>query len=164
MTNWLGRISITICLICMNVYFQAPSYAATLDDISYSSLPGDRAQIQLTLSEPVSADPLNFTIDNPARIVVDFPDTSLNIAEKNQSIGIGAAHSVSVVEAAGRTRVVLNLVKSVGYDMSVQGNTVTLTLAAASDSTVSSAASASSTSAGNFGLKRMCDRSASAVS
>ncbi len=145
MTNWLGRISITICLICMSVYFQAPSIAATLDDMSYSSLPGDRVQIQLKLSEPVQAEPLNFTIDNPARIVVDFPNTSLNVAEKNQAIGIGAAHSASLVEAAGRTRVVLNLVKSVGYDMSVQGNTVTLTLAASADSSVSSPARASST-------------------
>ena len=135
MNKWLGRISTTICLICMSVYFQAQTHAATLDDMSYSSLPGDRVQIQLKLSEPVQGEPLNFTIDNPARIVVDFPDTSLNIAEKNQSIGIGAAHSVSVVEAAGRTRVVLNLVKSVGYDMSIQGDTVTLTLAAATDAT-----------------------------
>lgn len=145
MTNWLGRISITICLVCMNVYFQAPTYAATLDDMSYSSLPGDRVQIQLKLSEPVLAEPLNFTIDNPARIVVDFPDTSLNITEKTQAIGIGAAHSASIVEAAGRTRVVLNLVKSVAYDMSVQGDTVTLTLAATTDSAVSSPARASST-------------------
>jgi type IV pilus assembly protein PilQ len=133
MNKWLGRISTTICLISMIVYFQAQSHAATLDDLTYSSLPGDRTQIQLKLSEPVQGEPLNFTIDNPARIVVDFPDTSLNIAQKNQTIGIGAAHSVSVVEAAGRTRVVLNLVKSVAYDMSVQGNTVTLTLAAAAD-------------------------------
>ena len=149
MTKWLGRISTTICLICMSVYFQAQTHAATLDDMSYSSLPGDRAQIQLKLSEPVQGEPLNFTIDNPARIVVDFPDTSLNIAEKNQSIGIGAAHSVSVVEAAGRTRVVLNLVKSVGYDMSVQGNTVTLTLAAGAEATTQSPERAASVRTGS---------------
>lgn len=148
MTRWLGRISTTICLICMSVYFQAQTHAATLDDMSYSSLPGDRAQIQLKLSDPVQGEPLNFTIDNPARIVVDFPDTSLNIAEKNQTIGIGAAHSVSVVEAAGRTRVVLNLVKSVGYDMSVQGNTVTLTLAAGAEATTQSAERAASVMTG----------------
>jgi type IV pilus assembly protein PilQ len=155
MTKWLGRISVTICLVSMSVYFQAQSNAATLDDLSYSALPGDRAQIQLKLSEPVAAEPLNFTIDNPARIVVDFPDTSLNITEKNQSIGIGAAHSISVVEAAGRTRVVLNLVKSVGYDMAVQGDTVTLTLAAAADTSVSTPARA----AGVTGSSRSFDAS-----
>jgi len=131
MTNWLDRIKATICLICLSVFMQTQSSAATLDNISYSSLPGDRVQLVLELSEPVGEKPLSFTIDNPARIVLDFPGTSLNVAEKNQSIGIGVAHSVSAVEAAGRTRVVLNLVRSVAYDMEVQGNKVNITLAAA---------------------------------
>ncbi|MBM2829580.1 MAG: type pilus assembly protein PilQ [Gammaproteobacteria bacterium] len=131
MTNWLDRIKATIYLICLSVFMQTQSSAATLDNISYSSLPGDRVQLVLELSEPVGEKPLSFTIDNPARIVLDFPGTTLNVAEKNQSIGIGVAHSVSAVEAAGRTRVVLNLVRSVAYDMEVQGNKVNITLAAA---------------------------------
>ena len=151
MTRWLGRIGVLTGLICL---FQAHSFAATLDDISYSSLPGDRAQIELKLSEPVQGEPLNFTIDNPARVVLDFPDTSLNLGQKNQDIGIGAAHSVSAVEAAGRTRVVLNLTKAVGYELSVEGNSVMVRLAAAGASTPSQAAASptltSTASAGSF--------------
>jgi len=64
-------------------------YAISLDNVSFASLPGERVQIKLTLSEALPADPLNFTIDNPARIAVDFPNTSLNLAEKSQTIGIG---------------------------------------------------------------------------
>jgi len=71
---------------------------------------------------------LSFTIDNPARIALDFPNTTLGAVTKNQSIDVGVAHSVSAVEAAGRTRVVLNLVKSVPYEIDVQGSTVTVTL------------------------------------
>ncbi len=130
-TNWLDRITATICLICLGVFMQSLSSAATLDNISYSSLPGERVQLVLELSEPIAEKPLSFTIDNPARIVLDFPGTTLNVAQKNQSIGIGVAHSVSAVEAAGRTRVVLNLVRSVSYDMEIQGNKVNVTLAAA---------------------------------
>lgn len=102
--------------------------AATLDGISYTSLPGDRVQLRLQLSEPLGADPLSFTIDNPARIAIDFPGTSLNLAEKTQNIGIGNAESVTAVEAGGRTRVVVNLVNMVPYDLSSDGNVVTLTL------------------------------------
>lgn len=142
MKTWRSRISTTFYLICMTVFLQAQSHAATLDDITYSSLPGDRVQLDIKLSEPLQGEPLNFTIDNPARIVLDFPDTSLNIAEKNKSIGIGVAHSVSTVEAAGRTRVVLNLVKPVSYDMQVEGDTVKLILAAAADVASSSTAPA----------------------
>ena len=131
MNTWPGHISKIICLICVSMLFQVKAYATTLDDISFSTLPGDRVKFDLTLSDPVQGEPLNFTIDNPARIVLDFPDTTLNLKQKNIAVGLGAAHSVSAVEAAGRTRVVLNLVNSVGYDMDVQGNTVTVTLAGA---------------------------------
>lgn len=102
--------------------------AATLDNISYTSLPGDRVQIRLELSAPVGPEPLSFTIDNPARIAIDFPGTTLNLAEKSRDIGIGNAQSVTAVEAEGRTRVVVNLVNMVPYDLTSSGNVVILTL------------------------------------
>ncbi len=104
------------------------SYAVSLDDVSFASLPGDRAQIKLSLSEPLSADPLNFTIDNPARIALDFPGVSLNLQQKSQTIGIGMANSLNAVEAAGRTRVVINLTRAVSYTLDVEGNTVVINL------------------------------------
>ncbi len=110
--------------------FSATVQAATLDNISYSVLPGERVQLQIELSEPMEGEPLNFTIDNPARIALDFPNTQLGSVKKSQSIDVGVAHSVSAVEAAGRTRVVLNLVKSVPYEIDVQGSTVIVTLGA----------------------------------
>lgn len=102
--------------------------AATLDNISYSVLPGERVQLKIELSEAMQGEPLSFAIDHPARIALDFPNTSLGDVEKNQSIDVGVAHSVSAVEASGRTRVVLNLVKSVPYEVDVQGSSVTVTL------------------------------------
>lgn len=104
------------------------AWAVTLDNINYSSLPGDRVQLRLELSEPVGAEPLSFTIDNPARVALDFPGTSLNVAQKSQTIGIGNAESVTAVEADGRTRVVVNLVNLVPYDIRSDGNVVTVTL------------------------------------
>jgi type IV pilus assembly protein PilQ len=111
-----------LSLICSS------AYAISLDDVSFASLPGERVQIKLTLSEALSAEPLNFTIDNPARIAVDFPGTTLNLQENSRTIGIGMANSLSAVEAAGRTRVVINLTRSVSYTMDVEGNSVVLNL------------------------------------
>ncbi len=124
MTKQLGHI---VSIFGFMGFFVV-SQAATLDDISYSVLPGERVQLQIELSEPMQGEPLSFTIDNPARIALDFPNTTLGAVTKNQSIDVGVAHSVSVVEAAGRTRVVLNLVRSVPYEIDVQGSTVTVTL------------------------------------
>jgi len=133
MTKQLGHI---VSIFGFMGFF-AVAQAATLDDISYSVLPGERVQLQIELSEPMQGEPLSFTIDNPARIALDFPNTTLGAVTKNQSIDVGVAHSVSAVEAAGRTRVVLNLVRSVPYEIDVQGSTVTVTLGDVSGAAVS---------------------------
>ena len=141
MISWLERITASILLVFAGAMLQTTVFAATLDDISYTSLPGDQVKLEMQLSEPLDEEPLNFTIDNPARIVLDFPDTSLNFSEKNLAIGIGAAQSVSSVEAAGRTRVVLNLSNPVAYEMEVQGDKVVLTLVPESGESMSPAPS-----------------------
>ncbi len=99
----------------------------TLQEISSASLPGGKVQIKLRHSAPPPA-PLSFTIDNPARIVLDFADTAHSLAQSSQSVGIGAVRSVSVASAKGRTRVVLNLDQLVPYETRTDGNDVYLTL------------------------------------
>lgn len=99
----------------------------TITEINYSSLPGDQVQVRMSM-ENLAAEPGSFTIDNPARIAFDFPNTKVKLASKNQNIGIGVARSISAVEAGGRTRVVLNLSRLVTYNTYVDGNDVVVTL------------------------------------
>lgn len=122
----------------------------TLNEISYASLPGDRVQVELQLSGPVD-EPLSFAIDNPARVALDFPGVSLNLANKTAEIGVGMARSVTAVEAAGRTRVVLSLVKLVPYSMKVDGNRVLLTLEGATTAAGSALSSGQMIAAGDGG-------------
>ena len=97
----------------------------TLQAIDFAELPGNKTQITLTLSKPAPA-PLSFTIDNPARIALDFPNTSNGLKQRSQDIGIGMAESITAVEAQGRTRVVVNLVDMVPYETHTDGNQVIL--------------------------------------
>jgi type IV pilus assembly protein PilQ len=99
----------------------------TLQSVDVAGLPGNKAQITLTLSKPAPA-PLSFTIDNPARIALDFPDTSNGLAQRSQDIGIGVAESLTAVEAQGRTRVVVNLSDMVPYEAHADGNKIILTV------------------------------------
>ncbi len=108
----------------------AESKGPSLDEISFSTLPGDRVEVKLSLSEKMD-EPLHFAIDNPARIAVDLPGIGLNLPRKTQTIGVGMARSIVAVEAGGRTRVVLNLVKLVPYGLRVEGKAVYLTLESA---------------------------------
>ena len=128
MNNWIMTLSTATLAGALSMTLGIGSaMATTLDGVSFSKLPGDRVEIRLQLSEPV-AEPLSFAIDNPARVALDFPAVSLNLPSKSQPIGVGMARSVSAVEAAGRTRVVLNLVQLVPYTLQVRGSQILVTL------------------------------------
>ena len=109
----------------------AAAEMAALQDLKISSLPGERVEIRLLFTAPVES-PAGFTIDNPPRIALDFPGVKNELPAKSQVIGVGAARSLTAVEAQGRTRVVLNLSQVVPYETRVDGRAVTLTLESAS--------------------------------
>ncbi len=104
---------------------QAASNA--LLDISHVTLPGNKQQLALTLSGPVQ-EPRAFTIDNPARIALDLPDTTNQLDERNIRISAGLLQNVTTVEAGGRTRVVINLASMIPYQTSIRGNQLFITL------------------------------------
>ncbi len=98
-----------------------------IEDISYVALPGNRLSIRMKMTHPPQL-PNAFTITKPPRISLDFPGTRLALAKKSLKIGEGAVVSLNAVEAEGRARVVLNLVKNAGYNTSIVGNELILTV------------------------------------
>src|SRR5512139_2106437 len=110
----------------------APQWALaanTLQDISYSALPGNKLQIVLTTATP-SGEPLSFTADNPARSALDFADTQSGLKNKNVAVGVGLVRSINAVEAGDRTRVVVNLIDSAPHFIQTSGNQVIVTVGA----------------------------------
>jgi type IV pilus assembly protein PilQ len=135
-TRRLARVGRTLLLLTGSILLGgslASAYAAeqaatnSLKSVEFAGLPGNKAQIILTLSNTATS-PLSFTIDNPARIALDFPATKNELAQRTQNIGIGMAESMTAIEAQGRTRVVVNLVEMVPYEAHTEGNKVVLTL------------------------------------
>jgi type IV pilus assembly protein PilQ len=117
------RALVTIGLL----FFTAVSNAAELRSIEFSSLPGDKAKIQLTFSEPVE-NPNSFATDDPARIVVDLANVQNKLPERTKQVNVGVTRSISAVEAGDRTRMVINLLKKVPYSISQQGNQMLITI------------------------------------
>jgi len=108
----------------------APVAAApkvVLQDVLYSKLPGDRVQITLKMSGPVP-EPRSFSITNPARVSLDFSNVRVGMDKKTVTIKQGAVTSVTAVEAEGRSRIVLSLIKSVPYSTSTRGNDFIITV------------------------------------
>jgi type IV pilus assembly protein PilQ len=98
-----------------------------LQDIQVQSLPGQRVELKLILSG-TAPDPLAFTIEDPARIALDLPETSLGLSSRRRDVNLGPLDTVLTAEANGRTRVVLNLDAMVPYDTRKSGNTIFVTL------------------------------------
>ena len=105
--------------------------ANQLQDISFSALPGNRVEIVLTTSEPVSQ-PASFTTDNPARIAIDLVNTTSSLEQKVTPVAIGLARSVTAIEAGDRTRVVINLLEQVSHEIRTEGNRLIVSIGAGS--------------------------------
>jgi len=120
-----GRFTIMLCLSL--IAGSAMAQTNQLKGISYSKLTGDRVQVTLNFSNTPS-EPLSFTIDDPARIAMDFKDTQNALKVRNTQVGIGATRSVTTAEANNRTRVVFNLSNMVSYSSNISGNDVIVTL------------------------------------
>ncbi|WP_181296463.1 type IV pilus secretin PilQ [Pseudomonas sp. Q2-TVG4-2] len=101
--------------------------AANLNSLDVASLPGDRVELKLAFDEPVPT-PRGYTLDQPARIALDLPGVSSKLASKNHELGVGNARSVTVVEAQGRTRLIVNLTSLVPYSTRVDGNNLFVVL------------------------------------
>jgi len=104
-----------------------------LQDIQVHSLPGQRVELKLILSG-TAPDPLAFTIEDPARIALDLPDTALGLSSRRRDVNLGPLDTVLTAEANGRTRVVLNLDTMVPYETRKSGNTIFVTLGMADGS------------------------------
>ncbi|NNF67810.1 MAG: type IV pilus secretin PilQ [Gammaproteobacteria bacterium] len=100
-----------------------------LQDIEIQALPGQKLQLRLQMSGP-APEPMSFTIDRPARISLDLPDTGLALSSRRKDVDIGSLRTILAAEASGRTRVVLNLDSLVSYDTRVEGNSIYVTLGA----------------------------------
>ena len=90
---------------------------------------GGVVNVKLTFSQALTKLPLGFAVAKPARIAVDFPNTSNGLGKNSQTYNEGELRSVNVIEADGRTRLVLNLNQAMTYESAIDGNSLVLTLA-----------------------------------
>ena len=100
-----------------------------LESIKTQVLAGNKIELTLKLAD-AAPQPLLFTVDNPARIALDLPQTAVAMDSRRLDVNQGVLDTVNVAEANGRTRVVLNVDNLVPYETRVQGNNILVTLAA----------------------------------
>src|SRR5690554_5855156 len=115
--------------------------AVTLEDVSFSSLPGERLEVTMKF-DGTPPEPKGYTIERPARIAVDLADTTSGLSQRSIPLGSGNAQSLTVVETKDRTRLIFNLVELVPHSTVRNNNSLVMTIGGDSGLAVSGTRSA----------------------
>src|SRR6201996_7119049 len=98
-----------------------------LTSVDVQTLSGQQVQLKLHMSGP-APEPLPFTIDKPARIAFDLPNTPLALSQRRFDVRSGGVDTVLAAEANGRARLVVNVDSLMPYTTKVDGNDIVVTL------------------------------------
>jgi type IV pilus assembly protein PilQ len=99
-----------------------------VESIDFSSIQGGKVVVKIGLREPLAAAPQGFTVTNPPRVAIDLPDTVNALHRSQIDAGEGDLRSVSVVQTANRTRLVMNLSRNMSFTQAVDGKLLVVTL------------------------------------
>jgi len=103
---------------------------------------GGNIVVRIATKDPLKAVPPSFTVANPARIVFDFANTTNGLGRNAQDVGQGELRSMNVVQGSDRTRLVLNLRRTVSHEVALDGKNIVVTLSAAAAATGSASQTA----------------------
>lgn len=82
--------------------------------------------VKLTFKEALAALPSGFSIAQPARVALDFPNTTNGLGKSSEIYNEGNLQSANIVQAEGRTRLVFNLAKAMSYEAKIEGKSLLL--------------------------------------
>jgi type IV pilus assembly protein PilQ len=123
--------ALAMLIACVPAAALAQDVQNRLESVEVQTLSGQQVQLKLHTSGP-APQPLAFTIDRPARISLDLPGVALALPQRRIDVKSGGIDSVVAGEGGGRTRLVLNMDSLQPYDTKVDGNSVIVTVGAAS--------------------------------
>jgi type IV pilus assembly protein PilQ len=148
MTGKLGAAlaALALALAAPVAWAQGPAKNA-VESINFSSIQGGKIIVKVGLREPLATVPQGFAVTNPPRIAIDLPDT-VNALNRNQiDAGEGDLKSVSIVQTASRTRLVMNLARNLTYTQAIDGRQLVVTIDGSQVSSSSAAVSTAPSSA-----------------
>jgi len=134
--NMVETMTKRILLTVLSLLLSGYAFGVTMEDIEFSSLPGDKTEIRM-IFDGVPPDPTGYTIEQPARIALDLSGVMSGLPAKHHPLGSGNARSVTVVEAGDRTRVIVSMGELVAYSSRVIGNSLYVLVGAEDDGLVS---------------------------
>lgn len=122
--RWVGKTA----LVTASALFSMAAYAQnTIENIT-GFVQGGSEVVRVDLTEPLTALPAGFVVQNPPRIALDLPGVDSKVSRQLQEFNRGNLRSAQVVQGNGRSRVVINLKQSTTYRADISGKSLLVTL------------------------------------
>jgi type IV pilus assembly protein PilQ len=83
---------------------------------------GDQVLLKVQMSAPLKALPGNWSVLEPPRVVIDFPDTDNQSGQATQQVATGDLKSLNLVQVEKLTRLVLNLYRPTKFSTEIVGD------------------------------------------
>ena len=116
----LRTLFVVLCALTGSVTSAAD---ANLTDVQFSSQPGGRFEVRMDFDN-TPPEPKGYNIEKPARIAIDLTGVTSQLKQKKFPLSYGNATSAVILEAGGRTRMILNLVELAPYTTRIEGNSL----------------------------------------
>lgn len=109
----------------ISVLHATPSLAATnaIRNIQ-TRQDGGAAIVQIDFEREAPATPGTWSIVEPPRVVIDFPEMTNKTGRNSEAIGVGDVKSLNLVQTEQLTRLVLNLFRASQYSIESRGNSL----------------------------------------
>ncbi|WP_300328396.1 type IV pilus secretin PilQ [Accumulibacter sp.] len=123
----LGLVGLVV-LLALGLVNAQESGTNTIEAMSVAQQ-GSLVNVRITFKEPLKSLPPAFSVTTPPRIAFDFANTTNGLGKASETYNEGDLRSANIVQVEDRTRVVLNLMKTMNYEASIDGRSLLLTLA-----------------------------------
>lgn len=122
----LSQVIIRRVLLSLALFASNLSIAASLESIDFKALDGDQFEVLLQMDTERFQEPQIFVIEQPARLVMDLPGVTNQVAQKKFALSLDNTDEAMLLGTTERTRLVINLKKSANYQTNIQGSSVRL--------------------------------------
>jgi type IV pilus assembly protein PilQ len=93
---------------------------------------GDQVLLKVQMAAPLKSLPGNWSVVEPPRVVIDFPETDNQSGQSTQQVATGDLKSLNLVQTEKLTRLVLNLYRPTKFSTEIAGDVLYIKLQAQS--------------------------------
>ena len=122
MSRFLRQFAMTTVSIAV---MQVAAAETVMTNIVPMQVPGQGTEIRVMFNG-LPPQPQSYQLENPARLVLDFNQTSQSLSQKKIPVATTEADSVEVISNGLRSRLTINLKEKGNYTTRIEGNTFVL--------------------------------------